>query len=357
MAATRKSRTAGEGEAGRWPPVTYWMKATVGVLAVLGMARLVLEVGSIIVLIIVSLILAIGFQPAVSWLVRRGLSRGWAVTVILLLGLAVLGAFLALVLPDVVRSVGELIRAGPQYLRQAQKGSGLLAELNARFDLSSRLQGLAGDLPGTLLGFVQSFGALVFNTLTILILTIYLTVAMPRIRGWFARLLADDQREDFEAIVEQSTQRVGGYVLGMFVVSLTAGLTTFVAMVLIGVPHAAALAFFVALADLIPTIGALLGAAVAVTVAAIGAGVPQAIGTAVFFLVYQQVENYVIHPRVMRRAIDMPAPVVIIAVLIGASLLGVLGALLAIPMAAVIRVAFRELYLEERLARVRRRSG
>ncbi|HEX2029798.1 MAG TPA: AI-2E family transporter [Actinomycetota bacterium] len=327
-----------------------------GVLAVLALARLAIEIGSIIVLILVSLILAIGFQPAVGWLVRRGLSRALAVTAILLLGLAVVGAFLALVLPDIVRSVAGLIEAAPEYLRRAQGGGGLLAELNQRFDLASRLQGVGGNLPGTLLGFVQSFGALVFNSLTILILTIYFTVALPRIRAWFARLLAGDDRESFEEILDQSTQRVGGYVLGMFVVSLTAGVTTFVAMLLIGVPHAAALAFFVALVDLIPTIGALLGAVVAVTVAAIGAGIPQAIATAAFFLLYQQVENYLIHPRVMRRAIDMPAAVVIIAVLIGATLLGVVGALLAIPMAAVIRVAFRELYLEDRLARVRSRS-
>jgi predicted PurR-regulated permease PerM len=338
--------------ADRWPPVTYWMKVTAGVLLVIGLARVLLAVGDILVLVLVSVVLAFGFQPAVAWLERRGLSRGWAVALGILAGGVVVGAFLGLVLPDVIRQLAELIQTAPEYFDRATRDTGLLADLNERFDLQAKLQDAGAELPGTVLGLIGSFAALVFNSLTVLILTIYFTVNLPGMRAAVARLLGREDRDEFHGIFDKAVQRVGGYVLGNFAVSAVAGVTSFVALLLIGVPFAAALAFLVALTDLIPTVGAIIGAAVAAVVAAF-AGIPELIATVAFFLVYQQVENYVIQPRVMRRAIEMSAPLVILAVLVGGALLGVVGALLAIPTAAIIKVTFRELYLEERLERVR----
>ena len=336
----------------RWPPVTYWMKVTAGVLLIIGLARILLAIGDILVLVLVSIVLAFGFQPAVSWLVRRGLSRGLAVTVGLLLGGLVVGLFLALVLPDVIRQLAGLVEVAPEYLQRAMRETPLLADLNERFDLESRIRDLGGELPGTILGFVGSFASLVFNTLTVLILTIYFTVNLPNMRDAVATLLGQRERADFDVIFDESVERVGGYVLGNLAISAIAGTASFIALLIIGVPFAAALAFLVALTDLIPTVGAIIGAAVASVVAAF-VGIPQLIATVIFFLVYQQIENYLIQPAVMRRAVDMPAPVVIVAVLIGGTLLGVVGALLAIPTAAIIKVVFRELYLEDRVERVR----
>jgi predicted PurR-regulated permease PerM len=327
------------------------MKVTAGVLVVLALARLLLAAGDILVLVLVSLILALGFQPAVEWLERRGLRRGWAVALGLVAGTIVVGAFLWLVLPDIIRQLGELIEAAPGFLAEAQEGSGLLADLNRQFDLTARLESLGEDLPATALGLVGSFTAFVFNSLTVLVLTIYFTINMPRMRVAVARMLARDHREEVMGIIQEATRRVGGYVLGNLLVSGIAGVTTFIALLIIGVPFAAALAFFVALTDLIPTVGAIIGAAVAATVAAFS-GLGPFIATVAFFVVYQQVENYLIQPRVMGRTIEMSAPVIILAVLIGGTLLGVLGALLAIPIAAIIKVAVRELYLEDRWADV-----
>ena len=338
---------------GSWPPVSYWMRVTVGILAVLALARIVLAIGDVLVLVLVSAVLALGFQPAVEWLERRGLRRGWAITLGLLAGGLVIGAFLWLVLPDIIQQIGELVRNGPQLLDRAQQRFPFLADLNSRFQLEQKLRDASAQLPSTVLGLVGSFASLVFGSLTVLILTIYFTVNMPRIRAGASAILRPDQRQEFEEILEESTQRVGGYVLGNLAVSAIAGSATFVALLIIGVPFAAALAFLVALLDLIPTVGALIAAVLATAVAAFsGLGLGPTIATAAFFLVYQQVENYVIQPRVMRKAIDMSAPVVILAVLIGGTLLGVVGALLALPVAAIIKVAFRELYLEDRLAEV-----
>jgi predicted PurR-regulated permease PerM len=328
------------------------MKVAAGVLLVLGGARVLLAIGDILVLVLVSLILALGFQPSVVWLERRGLSRGRAVGLGLLAGAILIGAFLALVLPGVIRQVVELARAAPEYIERATRESGFLADLNERFDLEARIQELGSEAPETVLGLVGSFAGLVINSLTVLVLTIYFTVNLPRMRAGVARLLGRQDREEFEGIYDQSIRRVGGYVQGNLLISAIAGITSFVALLIIGVPFAAALAFLVAILDLIPSIGATLGAAMAAVVAAF-AGLPEFIATVAFFIVYQQVENYVIQPRVMGRTVETSTGVVILAVLIGGALLGVVGALLAIPTAAIIKVVFDELVLEERLEQVR----
>jgi predicted PurR-regulated permease PerM len=345
----------------RWPPLTYWAKVAATILVVLGLARLVLAVGPVLILILISMVLAIGFQPAVEWLERRGLKRGWAVALGILLGMLLAGGFLWLVLPDIVRQASELAEAVPGYLADLQRGEGFLSEAIREFDLIQRVQDLGARLPATALGILGGLASFVFSALTVLILTIYFTVNMPRMRAGVARLLRPGgEREEFEAILLRSTEQVGGYVLGQVVVISIAGVAAFIALAIIGVPFAAAIAFFVAVLDLIPTIGAIIAAVLASAVAAFQ-GVPQLVATAAYFLIYQQIENYFIQPRVMGRTINMSAALVIIAVLIGGTLLGPVGAILAIPMAAIVKVVLHELFVEDRIQEVqeeeRRLSG
>lgn len=348
----RRTRTPAQdsasGPPSGWPPVSYWMRVAAGVVVVLGLARAVSAIGNVIILLLVSFVLAVGFQPAVTWLERRGVRRGWAVAIIFATGFLVVGAFLALVVPIIVREVSNLVEQAPRYLQEAQQGNSFIGRLNERFDLEEKLRSLGEDLPTTALSLVRSFTAFVFNTVTVVILTLYFTAAMPQLRAGVARLLHWEDRKDFLEILDESTQRVGGYVLGNLAVSAIAGTLAFLVLIIVGVPFAAALAFWVALTDLIPVIGAILGAAAAVLVAAF-TGVPELIITAAYFLVYQQVENYLLAPRVMKRAIDMSAALVIVAVLIGGSLAGVIGALLALPIAAVIKVVVREFFIEPRV--------
>jgi predicted PurR-regulated permease PerM len=327
------------------------MKVTAGVLLVIGFALVLMAIGEIVVLVLVSLVLAFGFQPALTWMERRGLRRGLSVALGLLGGAAILILFFALVLPGVIRELSALVEQAPDYYRQATQESQLLRDLEGRFALEERLNDLGTEIPGTILGLVGSFTSFVFGSLTVLILTIYFTVNLPKMRHGVALLLGREDRAEFQEIYDEAVRRVGGYVQGQLLVCVIAGVVAFGALSIIGVPFAAALAFVVALLDLIPTIGALIAAVLASVVAAF-AGLPELIATAAFFLVYQQVENYVIQPRVMGRTIEMSAPVIILAVLIGGSLLGVLGALLAIPVAAILKVAVVELYLEDRMERI-----
>jgi predicted PurR-regulated permease PerM len=328
------------------------VKVGAALLVVYVVARGVAAVSNVILLIVASLVLALGLQPAISWLERRGTRRGWAVAFIFLATVVLVGGFLALVIPIVIKQLGGLVDAAPGYLERAQRGNGILAQLDDQFDLMSKLRDLSANLPTTAFAIARSFTALVFNTVTVLILTGYFATALPQIRRSVARLLKRDHREGFTAILEEATVRIGGYVMGNLVVSLIAGAVATVGLLLLGVPYAVVLGVWVGFADLIPVVGAYVGAIPAVIVAAF-VGLPQFLGALVLFVVYQQVENYVIAPRVMKRAVDMSPAAVIVALLIGGSLAGFVGALLSLPVAAVVKIIARELYVSDRIEEVR----
>jgi predicted PurR-regulated permease PerM len=191
--------------------------------------------------------------------------------------------------------------------------------------------------------------SVIFNMLTITILTIYFLMALPRGERTAEGLLSGEHRQRNVLIFREALERVGGYVSGNIAISIIAGIVSFVFLRVLGVPFAAALAMWVAIADLIPTVGATLGALAAVIVAffsSIGDGIVSIL----FFIVYQQVENYVIVPRVMRKAVDLSPAAVIVSVLVGGSLAGFAGALLALPLAAAAKVVLREYWLAPRAA-------
>jgi predicted PurR-regulated permease PerM len=330
-----------------WPPVSYWLKVAAGIIALIALAKAVVILRQVLILMGVSMILAIGFQPTIAWFERKGIKRGLAVTIMTLAALIIIGGFIATVVPTIIHQVRELIDKAPDYVQRAQNGRGWVADFNKRFDIVGKLHDLAGKAPSTALSLFKTLGSFVFNTLTVLILTLYFSTALPHIRSGIARLLTRRERERFELILEESTQRVGGYIIGNIVISIIAGFACFVFLLIIGVPYPAALAFWVALTDLIPTFGAILGALAAGTVAAF-TGIPQLVGVIIYFIVYQQIENYLIAPRVMKRAVEMSAAAVIVSLLIGGSLAGLVGALLALPAAAIIKITARYLYLEER---------
>jgi predicted PurR-regulated permease PerM len=312
----------------------------------------VAAVSNVILLIVASLVLALGMQPAISWLERRGTRRGWAVAFIFLAVVVVIGGFLALVIPTVIKQLAGLVAAAPGYLTRAQRGNGVLAQLDEQFNLMSKLKDLSGQLPTTAFAIAKSFTTLVFNTVTVIILTAYFAIAMPQIRRGVAQLLRRDHREGFIVIMEEATTRIGGYVMGNIVVSLIAGGIAVVGLFLIGVPYAVVLGVWVAIADLIPVVGAYLGAVPALVVAAF-IGLPQLVGTLVLFVVYQQLENYWLAPRVMKRAVDMSPAAVIVALLVGGSLAGFVGALLSLPVAAIVKIIARELYVSDRIEEVK----
>jgi predicted PurR-regulated permease PerM len=339
------------------PPMTHYAKATATVVLVLAVLAAAWAVRNILLLVLVAAVLAIGLDPAVRRLQGWGVSRGWGVTLIFLAAIAFLVLFAFLVVPPLVREVGELASDIPGYIDRLRTSSGWVGDLERRYDLSTRLQDLTERLPslasssfGTILGFTKSVASLIFNTLTIGILTIYFLMSLSRSERMLAAVIPrrTHVKEDARTL-DEALERVGGYVSGNIVVSIIAGVASFIFLTVFGVPFAAALAMWVAVADLIPTVGATLGAIPAVLVAFLSS-TADGIATLVFFLAYQQAENYLIVPRVMKKAVDLSPAAVIVSVLIGGSLAGFAGALLALPVAAAAKVVLRDVWLRDRLA-------
>jgi predicted PurR-regulated permease PerM len=315
----------------------------------------VYSVRAILIRILIALFIAVSLDPAVRLLARRGMRRGVAVTLIFLLAAALAAGFLISVIPPLVTQGRNLADDLPGYLTRLQGRSAQFRELNDRYNISDQLQGLVGTLPGRLgtglLGFTgRVFGA-VFNTLTVLVFTIYFMADMPRIRSGVVRLFPVDRRPRARQVVDLVVDKVGGYMIGNIIISIIAGLASLIAFSLLGVPFPVPLAFVVALCDLIPMIGATLGAIIGVTVALFSTSLwPTTILVAAFFVAYQQLENYLIAPRVLKTTVELGAAAVLIAGLIGATVLGLVGALMAIPVAAAFNVLLNERLLAHETA-------
>jgi predicted PurR-regulated permease PerM len=329
------------------PGMGYWARATLTVVAVLAILAAAWSVRNILLLVLVATVLAVGLDPQVRWLQRRRVSRAWAVTIIGLLSLGFLALFAWLVIPQAVRQAHELARDFPGYLDRLRSSTGTLGTIEAKYHLAERLQQASSRLPDLAIGKIPSItagaGSVIVNSLTVAVLTIYFLLGLERGHSAALRIVADGEHADRNGrILNESLERMGGYVTGNIFISIIAGTLAFIVLEILGVPFAAALAVWVAIADLIPGVGAMLGAVVCVIVA-LFSSVGDGIAVAIYFIVYQRFENYLILPRVMTKAIDLSAPTVIITLLIGSSLAGLAGALIALPIAAALKVIVREL--------------
>lgn len=311
---------------------------------------------SVLVLVLISAVLAIGMDPGIRLLQRRGrMGRGSATAVILLGLLGFLVLFFVLVIPPIVTEVQQFAGKVPDYIAQLQQSEGVLGEFEERFQISEQLEKLADRAPdiaqasvGTVLGVAGNIASGLFSLLTILVLTIYFASSLPTLEDGVISLFPPGRREEYRVLMDRATEKIGGYASGQISVSLIAGVCAFIAFLVIGLPFPAALAMWVSITTLIPSVGALVGAVLCVLVASF-VGLSTAIITVVYILVYQQIENYVISPRVMKKAVDLSPAAVILSVLIGGSILGFVGALLALPMAAATKVVVRDLLLRDRL--------
>jgi predicted PurR-regulated permease PerM len=336
----------------RLPPLSYYAKITLVVIAVSALVSAAWSVRNVLVLVLIAAVLGVGLDPAVRRFQRIGMSRGWSVTVIFLIALGALAGFLALVIPPLVREIQGLASSIPDYIDRLERDGGWLGDFVRENQLADKLRELVADLPskisssfGTIFGVTRSVASVIFNTLTIAILTIYFLLSLPELRSRLNDVVVDER----EPILDEAVEKVGGYVSGNLVVSIIAGVATFFFCVAFGIPYAAALAMWVAIADLIPTIGATLGALVVIPVAFFSSPT-DGWAAVVFYVGYQQIENYLIVPRVMKTSIDLSPAAVIVSVMIGGSLAGFAGALLALPVAAVIKVVIRHYWLTPRVA-------
>ena len=351
---TNKSSTL-EGVSDRGLPLSYWAKVTVVVLLVVLSFGLLWLLRSVALVMVASLVLAVGLQPSIRWLERRGLRRGWALAAILFSGLLVLIGIGYVLIPFLVDQVSALVEELPAFVQRLQETPGIVGSITQSIDPESLVTGSEG-LPGAApaaLGLVSSLGGTLFSLLLIVAVTPYLAIRLPQLRVWVARLLRHRHREDFLFVFNESTDLIANYIVGSMVISLMAGVVSFAGFQIIGVQFALVLAAWIALTDLIPAVGAFIGAAGVAAVTAFQ-GPEVLIPAVTLLLVYQLVENFVIAPRVMNRAVDLSPVGVIIAILIGGSLAGFFGALLALPVAAMIKIIVFQLLVPERVDEIRR---
>lgn len=325
-----------------------------GVLLAYAAYLAVQNAAGMLVLIFIALFLAIGLNPAVVRLSRWGLPRGLAVAVVAI-GVLLLfcGGLFALV-PPVITESGEVIDRMPGYIEQLNENS-TIRDLNDRYNIIDRVSSavtpstVSGALGGVMGGATLIFGT-VFRVLTVLVLTIYFMAAFDRMKAGAYQLVPVSRRERVRLITDEILTKVGAYMVGALAIAVLAGVSTYVFLIIAGVAYPFALAVVVAVCDLIPQIGATLGA---VVVSLVGFASSLAVGIAcvVFFLVYQQVENYLIYPKVMRRSVEVSDVAAIVAALLGVALFGVIGALVAIPAVAAVQLILREVVVPRQEAK------
>jgi predicted PurR-regulated permease PerM len=337
-------------------PFMWGLLGGIGALTALWIGQMVLAIGSVLILVVVALFLAVGLNPAVEFLMRRGLKRPWAVLYVIVGVLAAFGLFLVAIVPVVSHQVSAISDALPAWFDQLQK-NGTIRSFDNKYDVSTKVTdylqsgALAKKLFGGALGLGLAILGILANVFVVIVLTLYFLASLPSMKHAAYQLAPASRRERVSLLGDRVLRNIGGYVSGAFVVALCAGLSTMVFLFIVGLgSYAVALALVVALLDVIPMIGATIGAAI---VCVIGFATDPTTGLicVVFYIAYQQLENFLIYPRVMARSVKIPGALTVIAALIGGSLLGVVGALLAIPTAASIMLLVREIWVPRQDAR------
>jgi predicted PurR-regulated permease PerM len=349
-AAAVAEETGGLGEPGKpinkRSPFMVGLTAALGVAVAYGLIELIVKARSVLIIVGVAMFIAAGLDPIVGWLVRHRFPRWAAVVTVIVAALAVLAAFLAAAIPPLTSEATALAHQVPHYLADLKDRSSELGKLNAKYDIQSKLTKTLTSGGTSLIGGVLGAGELVVSTvsevLAIVVLSIYFLAGLPGIKVFIYRLIPHSRRPRAILLGDEILAKVGGYVLGNFVTSVIAGLGTFFWLLAFGVPYPLLLAMFVAILDLIPVIGSSIGGLV-VSLVALTVSLPVAIATLAFYIVYRLAEDYLIVPRVMNRTVQVPALVSLVAVLVGGVLLGIVGALIAIPVAAAIRLLVQEI--------------
>jgi predicted PurR-regulated permease PerM len=331
-------------------PFMWGLFGGLGALIAIWIALMMVAIRGVIILVVVALFLAVGLNPAVEILMRRGLRRSWAVFCVITCVLLVFAGFLVVLVPIISHQVTTINNSLPSWFDQLQKNH-QIHQLDNKYNLTSKVEHYvksgtwAQKAFGGVVGIGLAILGILVNAFVVVVLTLYFLASLPSLKMAAFSLAPVSRRERVTLLGDRILRNVGGYVSGAFVVALCAGLSTLVFLFIVGLgSYAVALAMVVALLDVIPMIGATIGATI-VCLIAFATDIQTGLIAVIFYIAYQQLENFVIYPRVMSRSVEIPGALTVIAALIGGTLLGVVGALLAIPTAASILLLIREVFL------------
>jgi predicted PurR-regulated permease PerM len=299
----------------------------------------------------IALFLAVALSPPVNYL-NRYMKRGFAILLVYLAMLGIVVALAALLIPPIVNEVADLADNAPRYAQDVQdyvQKNKRLRELEADYDITTKLEEEASKLPSRLggaAGTLRDIGLGLVNSLFALITILALTAFMLGSgREWRERLLAlqpPEQAERLRRVLDDMAGAVTGYVAGALLIAFLNGFFTFIVLNVLGVPFAVPLAVLMAVSSLVPLVGATIGAVLVGLVTAFADFPGDTIIWTIWAVVYQQIENNLFQPQIQKRTVQVHPFVVLVSVLFGATLLGVLGALVAIPIAASIQILVKD---------------
>ncbi len=333
----------------RRSPFIVGLTGALGVATAYALVQMLIGAQQVLVLLLVAAFLALGLDPAVTALERRGMSRGMSIALVFVAVIGFFVAFAAAIVPLLVHQATNFAQSLPDYLDKLQHND-QVARLDGRLHFidKARTYVTRPDFGTRALGGFVGLGRVVLSTtlsaLTVLILTLYLLGSLPKIKEIAYRTVPRTRRARVQLLGDEILGKVGGYVAGALTIAAIAGSASLVFLLVTKAPYPLALAMLVAITDIVPLIGATVGAVV-VTAVCFFVSIPLGIASGAFFLAYQQFENYFIYPRIMGRTVDVSPAFTIIAALIGGTLLGILGALLAIPVAAAVSLIVREVVM------------
>ena len=334
------------------------------ILAGVVMIEIVQAARGILIWILIAVFLALALNPAVEWVQRLGVARrGLAVAIVFVGAIVAIAAIGATVIPTIVAQVNEFVDAVPDYVADLTAGRGRLGFLEREYQLTERVREALSTggaskvlgISGTALAVTKGVVTAIVATVTIAFLTLFMLLEGP---AWVERLyslLPEEKQPRWRKVGHDIYRTIGGYVTGNLTISLIAGVVSTAVLLAVGVPYAVALGLLVAILDLIPLAGATIAAILVTTVAFLDTTTSGVI-VLLFFVVYQQLENHVIQPVVYGRTVQLSPLAVLIAVLIGAELAGVIGALAAIPVAGALQVILVD-WLQYRRSQLVERPG
>ena len=337
----------------RRSPFYFGFLGTLGALVAVGLSKSLTHVAAVLVVILMSSFIAVGLDPVVRSLVRRGLRRTVAVAIVIMGFLLALGVIALIVIPPLVQQGQTFLSNAPGAMRSLDTSSAPIPTLLRHYHLVDKIK--ANSTPARLSqyasqsasGFLTVGKALLgftFTALTVLILTLYMLANLPGIKRSAYRLLPASRRPRAQLLTEDILDRIGGYVLGNVATSVIASALSFIALFAIRVPYALPVALLVGVLDIVPLVGGLIAVVLSVGIAALH-GLPTALATLVVMTLLRQLEDYWIQPRVMKRTVNVPPAATLVAALIGGAVLGVIGVLLSVPAAAAIQLISREVFL------------
>ena len=331
-------------------PFYFGFMVTIGALLALTMLQALASASAVFILIIISIFLAAGLNPAVMFFQNRGLKRGASVGAVMASVLLFVAAFIAIAVPPLIDQGNQLLDNAPALIKDLNNNA-FINDLNNKYgvidSLQTKIDSLIkdGQFAITAFGGVIGVGKAVVSglvsTITILVLTLYFLASLPQVINIGLRFVPATRRDRVSKLTNAIVGRIGSFVGGQAIIASLAATFILIMGLIVGMPYPGPLAMVVLICGFIPLVGHFIGMSIVTVVSLTDSLTTAAIALGAYIL-YVQIENYVITPRIMRKSLAIPGLVTIIAALLGASLLGLVGGLLAVPIAAAVLLILDE---------------